>query len=176
MLHLDPIAALAFVPLFSFCDREIGNGEKGAVKRSAAMSIAIVVGGILGVLKLGPWFGLTGVLWAAWRSIGFADGELDPSTPKGIAGCAFRYLLWCAFPMLAYWQGGDVVLLAKLMLVAAMISLALRLRFGQMTKRARAVPFVTLHGDFNATIEKLTGALFGAALAAYAILPTLHHS
>lgn len=171
MLHLPAIAALAFVPLFSFCDREIGNGEKGAVKRSTAMSIAIVVGGILGILTLGPWFGLTGALWAAWRSIGFADGELDPSTPKGITGCTLRYSMWIpAAVLLAYWSKGDEPLIAGLMAVAALVSLALRLKFGQMTKRARAIPFVTLHGDFNATIEKLTGAFFGAALAAYALI------
>lgn len=169
MLHLPALAALAFVPLFAFCDREVGDGEKGFVTRSVAMAIAIFVGGLLGYLTLGPWFALTGPLWAAWRSIGFADGELDPSTPKGITGCAFRYAMWVPISaLLAYWSHGDVKLIAGPMAVAALVSLGLRFEFGQMTKEARANG-TALKGDFNATIEKLTGALFGAALAAYAI-------
>lgn len=172
MLHLPAACTLAFIPLFAFCDREVGDGEKGAIGRSAAMSLAIFAGGALGVLTLGPQFVAVGALWAALRSIGFNDGELDPSTPKGIAGCAIRYLMWVPLCVQAYWAHGDWKLLMGLMAIAACLVMAMRLYFGQQTRKARVGGY-SLKGDINAFIERVGGGLFGAALAAYAIIQHL---
>lgn len=170
MVHLPPILALLFVPLFAFCDREVGDGEKGLLTRSAAMALAIFGGGALGYLTLSPWFALVGPLWAAWRSIGFADGELDPSTAKGITGCAFRYAIWIpAAVLLAYWSHDSWKLIAGLMAAAGAATFAMRLHFGAMTRMARAGGYA-LRWDENAWIERIGGGLFGAALAAYAII------
>jgi hypothetical protein len=167
---LPGASALAFVPLFAFCDREVGNGGEGAVGRSTAMALAIVLGGLIGVLTLGPWFAIIGALWAAARSIGFADGELDPTTPHAIAHCALRYLLWTpAVVLLAYWSHGNYSLAATLMTVAAVFVMGMRVRFGQMTKKARATG-QPIKGDPEANIELIGGGLFGLAIAAYAIL------
>lgn len=174
MLHLPAYAALALIPLFSFCDREVGDGEKGFVTRSVAMAIAIFAGGALGYLTIAPWFAIVGVLWAAWRSMGFADGQLDPSTTQAAVGTGLRYAVWIpSTSLLAYWSHGDWKHLALLMAIAALASLIMRLHFGNMTRMARAGGY-QLHGDYNAVIERCTGAFFGAALAAYAILSAGH--
>lgn len=168
MVHLPAAFALLFVPLFAFCDREVGDGEKGAVKRVPAMDIAILGGGLLAFLTLGPYFVAVGALWAAGRSIGFGNGDLDPSTPKDAWQCARRYLIWLPLSVQAYWAGGDWKLLMGLMALAACLVMAMRLHFGAMTRMARAGGYQP-RNDENAFIEKAGGALFGAALAAYAL-------
>lgn len=172
MPHLLAVYALAFIPLFSFCDREIGDGRNGLVRRSVAVAMAVILGGALGWSVFGPSFLAVGALWAACRSIGFADGELDPSTTKAAIGCALRYLLWLPMSLQAFWRGDNPLLMAGPLLAAIVVIMLMRLNFGAMTLAARANG-LPLKGDFNATIERTSGALFGAALVAYAFLA--HH-
>jgi hypothetical protein len=168
-IWLALLLSALFIPLFSFSDREVGDGKEGLVSRVPAMDIAIIGGGILGVLAFGPSFVAVGALWAASRSIGFGDGDLDPSTLKDALQCAKRYVIWLPLSLQAYWRGDDWRLLAGPLAVAIVLIMLMRLHFGAMTRMARAGGYA-LVGDENAIIERVGGGVFGAALFAYGLL------
>lgn len=166
ILHLPAVCALAFIPLFSLADRWVGWGGNG---RTLPMCFAIVAGGLLGFLTLGLPFAFVGLMWAAWRSIGFFHNSLAPATVGDIAATALRYSLQIPIAVLAYWEHGSWLTLIVALGVSAAIGSGLRGDFGWQVNAARVYGY-ELTFDFNALIEKLTGAAFGAALATYALV------
>lgn len=168
-MHLPEVATLAFVPLFAIADRWVGWGGNG---RAPPMLFAIVAGGVLGYLTLGPHFASVGLFWAAWRSIGFFHNSLAPASYRDIGWTALRYSLQIPTAALAYWSGGIWECLLIWLVMSAAAGVMLRTYYGALVADARDAG-EQLPGDMNATIELATGALFGFALAAYAILDTL---
>lgn len=191
---------LAFIPLFAVADRWVGWGGTGRV---LPMTLAIVLGGALGWLLLGPWFGGIGLAWAIWRSVGFFGNSLAPADDIDRICTVFRYALQVPLPVaLSYLDrtpfvshgscilgactgvgevGTYVVsihhpwwLMLATMAACALVGIVLRFVFGLMVRDARQAK-VGLAGDFDAVIEVTTGAAFGAAVAGYAILPGLLH-
>jgi hypothetical protein len=168
-----PLAVLLLIPLLSFSDREVGDGSQGLVSRSAAMGLAIVLGGALGALTIAPAFFLIGAIWAAHRSIGFFHNSLAPYTTSDIGYTALRYALPIpAVALLAYWSPAHNPLWAAITFSAqATTVVAMRTIFGRAVHKARtSSPPYQLSHDYNAWIEMATGALFGAAVAAYALI------
>lgn len=158
-------AALLFGPFYSSCDRWIGRGNEG---RQKPMLTAILGGALLGGVALGPWFIAIGPLWGGWRSLSLF-GSLAPQTDSQRVAALCRYLIWVPFSLLALPAGGSAKTLAVLLGAAALVSFGMRLAFGVMVLRAKAERR-PLGVDFNATVEKVTGGVFGLALTAYALL------
>ena len=167
-----PILALVLLALFTFLDREIGDGERGLLSRSKAMIAAVVAGGILGVIVFGhPAWAALGLAWAGWRSLTFFHGSGAPqSTSQALAAFA-RQALMVPIALLAYWSGGDAPALALFLLMAATVNTAFRMRYGHMVAKVRQSRDYDAHREveaFNRTVELASGAAFGLALLAYA--------
>lgn len=169
MPHLPHVVALLLIPIFATADRWVGRGNQG---RALPMAFAIVVGGLVGFLTIGTPFALVGALWAAWRSTGFFHNSLAPATNADRAATVLRYALQIPIAVLAYWDHGQWACLAAWLALSAALGIGLRIDFGCLVADARKAG-EQLPGDFNALIEKTTGAAFGLALAAYAISGTI---
>jgi len=169
-MSLNLLAAFAMIPLFLWCDRDVGDGAEGGLSRSGAMALAIIGGGLLAYLAFGSHFIATGALWAGLRSIGFKDGTLAPATASTKAAVAFRYALWVPLAIQAAWLGetGDWRVLATFLAAAALVAAAFRFHYGDMVRRARETN-TFLSSDFEAVVERASGAAFGSAWALYAL-------
>lgn len=165
MPHLPAFWALGFIPLLAVADRWVGWGGNG---RTLPMCFAIVAGGLLGFLTLGLPFAFVGLAWAAWRSVGFFHNSLAPATVGDILATSLRYSLQIPIAILGYWAHGPVTVLLVALGVSAAVGSGLRCDYGWQVNTAKFTG-TQLKGDFNAIVEKLTGAAFGSALAAYAL-------
>lgn len=163
-MHLPLIFALAFIPLFAVLDRLVGSGKYG---RSKPMIAAILLGGVLGFLVLGKAFAFLGVGWAAWRSLAFFNGSLAPQDGSERVACIVRCILILPLALLGYWNGGDPLALLAMLGAVAAVLIAMRFHFGYRVLEAKAAG-QPLGVDIEAGIERLGGAAFGAAIAAFA--------
>lgn len=166
-IHHLPFLALLLIPLLAFCDREIGDGEGGLVKRSMAFLIALIVAGALGVLAISPAFIALGLTWGAWRTIPFKNGSGCPQSGGQVIAAAVRQLLIVPLALMAYYFGGDWHALALFLTAAAGVNLVMRIRYGQIVADLvrQGLPMT---GDFNRTVEVVSGLAVGAAFAGYA--------
>lgn len=167
---LSPLFALAFIPFFMWFDRDVGDGSEGGLSRAKAMDVAVIGGGLLGFLVFGLYFALLGVMWSAWRSMGFNAGALAPTTPKAALWCLLRYALLLPISLLALCRGDPWWHLGVPLAIAIALDLAMRADFGHAAMKAEAAG-LAMKGDTEAVIERCSGAFFGCALVAYALFP-----
>lgn len=158
--HLPYWAAIAFVPLFMFIGRDIGQAN-APLRRSSADVVGTLIGGVLGAFTLGPYWAVVGAAFCLWRSTGYF-GAMDPYRAGPIMVAATRYALWGGLAIIPAFTGGPWTALAIALALAGLFCLALRIRFGLEAHDNK------VSGDPEASIERAEGAAFGAAIFAYA--------
>lgn len=166
--------ALILIPAYALADRFVGGGwpdlDAKLPGRSLAWGAAVCIG--LGYLVGGWPLAVMGLAWGVYRSLPWSIG--GTTTPHGgqIVGALLRHAMPVLVPA-ALWAnhvpGGDWRLLTFACLAYALAATGLAVAYAREVDDLIAIGRPD-NGDFNANVELIRGATYGAALAAWAVV------
>lgn len=165
---------LLLIPAYALADRFTGGGwpdlDAKLPGRALAWAAAACIG--LGYLVGGWPLAVMGLAWGVYRSLPWSIG--GTTTPHGaqIPAAFVRHAVPAIVPA-ALWangtQGGDWRLLVFACLAYALAATVLAVAYAREVDGLIATGRPD-NGDFNANVELIRGAAYGAALAAWAML------
>lgn len=166
--------ALLLIPAYALADRFTGGGWPSLDAKLPGRSLAWAAAACIGAGYLvGGWpLAVMGLAWGVYRSLAWDIG--GTTTPRGgqIPAAFARHALPAIIPA-ALWAnhvpGGDWRLLVFACLAYALVATVLAVAYAREVDDLIATGRPD-NGEFNAKVELIRGAAYGAALAAWAVV------